>query len=127
MKVPIAYGLSWPDRMSSGAMALDFRAMKDMTFEAIDTPLHAQRFPGLKLAWAVLEAPAGATAVLNAANEVAVDAFLNGQIRFDQIHAVNLDTLDGITPPLPQSLEDLLALDAMSRDRAAGVVRRLAR
>jgi 1-deoxy-D-xylulose-5-phosphate reductoisomerase len=127
MKVPIAYGLSWPDRMSSGAMALDFRAMKDMTFEAVDTPLHAQRFPGLKLAWAVLEAPAGATAVLNAANEVAVDAFLTGQIRFDQIHAVNLDTLGAISPIPPQSLEDLLALDAMSRDRAAGAVRRLGR
>ena len=126
MKVPIAYGLSWPQRMSSGAMALDFRAMKDMTFEAIDTPLHAQRFPGLKLAWEALEAPAGATAVLNAANEVAVDAFLTRQIRFDEIHAVNVATLDAVSLTRPQSLDDLLALDVQSRVQAQAVVRRFA-
>ena len=83
MKVPIAYGLSWPDRMASGAAALDFRAMADMTFESLDSHGHKQRFPGLQLAWSVLEAPSGSTAVLNAANEVAVAAFLDGKIRFD--------------------------------------------
>ncbi len=125
MKVPIAYGLAWPDRMTSGAAALDFRAMGDMTFESFDSEGHEQRFPGLKLAWTVLKAPAGSTAVLNAANEVAVDAFLLGQIRFDQIHAVNLDTLGAIVTTAPESLEDLLALDARSRDKARDVVRRL--
>jgi len=125
MKVPIAYGLSWPNRMSSGAAALDFRAMGDLTFESFDGDGHEQRFPGLKLAWTVLKAPAGSTAVLNAANEVAVDAFLLGQIRFDQIHAVNLDTLGAIVTTAPESLEDLLALDARSRDKARDVVRRL--
>jgi 1-deoxy-D-xylulose-5-phosphate reductoisomerase len=63
--------------------------------------------------------------VLNAANEVAVEAFLLGQIRFDQIHAVNLDTLESMTTAAPQSLEDLLAIDAQSRDKAKDVVRRL--
>ncbi len=125
MKVPIAYGLAWPDRMSSGAAALDFRTMANLTFESLDSDGHAQRFPGLKLAWAVLKAPAGSTAVLNAANEVAVEAFLLGQIRFDQIHAVNLDTLGAIVTTAPQSLEDLLALDARSRDKARDVVRSL--
>lgn len=125
MKVPIAYGLSWPDRMASGAAALDFRSMADMTFESLDSHGHEQRFPGLKLAWSVLKAPSGSTAVLNAANEVAVAAFLVGQIRFDQIHAVNLETLDAVVPIGPQSLEDLLALDALSRDAAHHVVRRV--
>jgi 1-deoxy-D-xylulose-5-phosphate reductoisomerase len=125
MKVPIAYGLSWPDRIVSGAAALDFRAMADMTFESLDSNGHEQRFPGLKLAWSVLRAPAGSTAILNAANEVAVAAFLGGQIRFDQIHVVNLDTLETIAAASPQSLEDLLALDALSRDAAQQVVRRL--
>jgi 1-deoxy-D-xylulose-5-phosphate reductoisomerase len=125
MKVPIAYGLAWPDRMSSGAAALDFRAMGALTFESLDSDGHEQRFPGLKLAWTVLKAPAGSTAVLNAANEVAVEAFLQGQIRFDQIHAVNLDTLEAIVTTAPESLEDLLALDARSRDKARYVVRRL--
>ena len=125
MKVPIAYGLSWPDRMVSGAAALDFRNMSAMTFESLDSNGHEQRFPGLKLAWDVLRGPSGATGVLNAANEVAVAAFLDGQIRFDQIHVVNLETLTVVTPSSVGSLEDLLALDARSRDAAQQVVRRL--
>ena len=125
MKVPIAYGLAWPNRMASGAAALDFRNMGDLTFEAMDSHGHEQRFPGLKLAWHVLKGPAGSTAVLNAANEVAVEAFLLGKIRFDQIHAVNLDTLESVVTIAPQSLEDLLALDARSREKAKDMVRRL--
>ena len=125
MKVPIAYGLSWPDRMVSGAAALDFRAMADMTFESIDSNDHELRFPGLKLAWSVLNAPSGSTAVLNAANEVAVAAFLERKIRFDQIHVVNLETLESVKIASPQSLDDLLALDALSRYAAQQVVRRV--
>ena len=124
MKVPIAYGLSWPQRMTSGASALDFRAMADLTFESLDANGHGQRFPGLALAWTVLAAAPGSTAVLNAANEIAVAAFLAGQIRFDQMHAVNLETLARVQPAPPGSLEDLLALDAQSRDAAACVVAR---
>jgi len=126
MKVPIAYGLSWPDRIVSGATALDFRSMSDLSFEAIDSRGHDTRFPGLKLAWAVLAAPPGSTAVLNAANEVAVEAFLGRRIRFDQIHTVNLETLSSLAPAPPSSLEDLLALDALSREAAQRVVQRLA-
>ena len=125
MKVPIAYGLSWPDRMASGAAALDFSAMADMTFESLSSNGHEQRFPGLKLAWSVMNAPAGSTAVLNAANEVAVAAFLEGKIRFDQIHVVNLETLEAVVTSRPQSLEDLLALDALSRVAANRVVCRV--
>ena len=124
MKVPIAYGLSWPDRMVSGARALDFRAMADMTFEALSSNGHEQRFPGLKLAWSVLKGPPGATAVLNAANEVAVAAFLDRKIRFDQIHQVNLDTLDAVVTTSPDSLEDLLALDMIARAAADRAVLR---
>jgi 1-deoxy-D-xylulose-5-phosphate reductoisomerase len=118
MKVPIAYGLSWPNRMTSGASALNFSAMADMSFEAFDSHGHNERFPGLKLAWEVLNAAPGTTAVLNAANEIAVEAFLAHRIRFDQIHAVNLDTLSSVVPASVGSLDDLLALDA--RARAAG-------
>ena len=125
MKVPIAYGLSWPHRMTSGATALDFRAMSDMTFESVQAPGHAERFPGLKLAWAVLDAAPGTTAVLNAANEIAVEAFLARHIRFDQIHVVNLETLAAMHPAPPQSLDDLLALDAESRSVARALVTRL--
>lgn len=123
MKVPIAYGLAWPDRMVSGAKPLDFRNMPDLSFEAIDAGDNVLRFPGLALAWSVLAAPPGSTAVLNAANEVAVEAFLAGQIRFDQIHAVNADALGALVISPPESLEELLELDARARSKAQDLVR----
>ena len=125
MRGPIAYGLSWPDRMTSGAAALDFAAMADMTFESFSSASHQARFPGLTLAWQVLRAPAGTTVVLNAANEVAVAAFLEKRIRFDQIHQVNTETLTTVSAVAPQSLEDLLALDALSRAAATAVAGRI--
>jgi 1-deoxy-D-xylulose-5-phosphate reductoisomerase len=125
MRVPIAYGLAWPDRIDSGAQALDFQALADMSFESLDSRGHRERFPGLALAWEVLRAPAGATAVLNAANEVAVASFLERRIRFDQIHHVNLATLEAVTTSKPQSLEDLLGLDTLARDAALRAISRL--
>lgn len=126
MRVPIAYGLSWPARIASGAQAIDFSRLADMSFESFDSGDHRARFPGLQLAWDVLEASPGTPAVLNAANEVAVAAFLDRRIRFDQIHQVNLATLDAVTTSSPESLEQLLALDARARDAASGTVARLA-
>jgi len=120
MRGPIAYGLSWPERIRSGAAALDFSAMAGLTFESLATDDHRKRFPGIDLAWAVLKSPPGTTAVLNAANEVAVAAFLDRKIRYDQIHHVNTQTLNSIAPQPPGSLDDLLALDLQSR-RAAEV------
>jgi 1-deoxy-D-xylulose-5-phosphate reductoisomerase len=125
MRVPIAYGLSWPQRMGSGAAALDFHQLAALTFEPMDAPGHPQRFPGLPLAWEALNATPGTTAVLNAANEVAVAAFLQRQVRFDQIHTVNLETMHRVTASPPASLDDLLALDQQSRAAAQAVVRSL--
>ena len=124
MRGPIAYGLSWPDRIENGAVAIDFKNLSAMTFEAIDSNNHPARFPGLPLAWDVLRAPAGTTAVLNAANEIAVQAFLDERIRFDQIHAVNQATLSAVMPAKPRNLEDLLAIDAQSRQSALAHVAR---
>ena len=121
MRVPIAYGLSWPERMASGAAALDFSSLAALTFEKPDD----ERFPGLQLAWGALDGPTGTTAVLNAANEVAVAAFLDGRLRFDQIHVVNHATLQAMVPSKPQSLDDLLAIDAEARSRADLIVQRL--
>ena len=126
MRVPIAYGLAWPERVESGAAALDFHALGAMTFEAIDDHGHPERFPGLRLAWEALEAPAGTTAVLNAANEVAVASFLERRIRFDQIHALNLETLSSVAVSKPGSLDDLLALDQQARASAQRIAQRLA-
>ena len=126
MRVPIAYGLSWPERMTSGASALDFHALAAMTFEAMDAHGHPERFPGLKLAWETLRGAPGSCALLNAANEISVEAFLNRQIRFDQIHVVNRATLDRITSSAPHTLEDLLDLDRRGREAAKSIVRKLA-
>ncbi len=123
MRVPIAYGLAWPERIASGAQALDFRTLKDLSFEAIDSEGHRARYPGLALAWEALRAAPGSCAVLNAANEVAVAAFLDRRIRFDQIHAVNRATLDAVPPGAPDDLAALLALDARARGRAELAVR----
>jgi 1-deoxy-D-xylulose-5-phosphate reductoisomerase len=127
MRVPIAFGLAWPERVTSGAAALDFHALAAMTFEAIDGHGHPERFPGLWLAWESLRAAPGTTAVLNAANEVAVDAFLNKRIRFDQIHHTNLATLESVSISKPESLDDLLALDARARAAAQAAIGRLGR
>jgi 1-deoxy-D-xylulose-5-phosphate reductoisomerase len=122
MRVPIAYGLSWPERIASGAAALDFSRLADMSFESLDSHGHRQRFPGLQLAWDALRAAPGTTAVLNAANEEAVAAFLDRRIRFDQIHAVNLATLEAVAPPPPRALDELLALDAAARRSARATI-----
>jgi 1-deoxy-D-xylulose-5-phosphate reductoisomerase len=122
MRGPIAYGLSWPERIVSGAAALDFASMGALSFEKPDD----RRFPGLRLAWDALAGPVGTTAVLNAANEVAVAAFLDHRLRFDQIHAVNHATLQALSPSKPHDLADLLAIDAESRARAQAQVGLLA-
>ncbi|MDP9893968.1 1-deoxy-D-xylulose-5-phosphate reductoisomerase [Variovorax boronicumulans] len=122
MRVPIAVGLAWPERIESGAARLDFRQMASLTFDAPDAAL----FPGLGLAWHALRAAPGTTAVLNAANEVAVEAFLDRRLRFDRIHAVNMETLEAVAPSKPASLADLLALDASARAAANAAALRFA-
>ena len=121
MRVPIAYGLAWPERISSGAKTLDFRNLANMTFEVPDNA----RFPGLPLAWEVLKAPVGSAAVLNAANEIAVEAFLDRRIRFDHIHQVNHATLEAVVVSGIHDIEGLLALDAESRRVAGRIAKRL--
>ncbi len=121
MRVPIAYGLAWPDRVTSGASALDFSALANLTFEVPDDA----RFPGLSMAWDVLSGPAGSPAVLNAANEVAVAAFLHKRIRFDQIHHVNHETLDAVAVSEVSDIGGLLALDARARRVAGQIAKRL--
>ena len=115
MRVPIACGMAWPQRIDSGVAPLNFHKLAGLVFEEADE----QRFPGLYLSWQALKAPEGTTAVLNAANEVAVAAFLTGHLRFDRIHAVNLATLESLVPAHPSSLEDLLALNEEARQLAS--------
>jgi 1-deoxy-D-xylulose-5-phosphate reductoisomerase len=124
MRVPIAYGLSFPQRIESGAARLDFTALSALTFEAMDL----QRFPGLQLAYDSLAAPEGTTTVLNAANEVAVEAFLDRRIAFTDIHTVNCRTLESVPAASDtlRNLDDLLDLDRRSRGAAERHAKELA-
>ncbi|MCY7370622.1 MAG: 1-deoxy-D-xylulose-5-phosphate reductoisomerase, partial [Polaromonas sp.] len=121
MRVPIAYGLGWPDRVSSGAKPLDFSRLADMTFSKPDAAL----FPGLALAWQVLDAADGSPAVLNAANEVAVAAFLDRRLRFVDIHRINQETLAAVAVSDAHHVEGLLALDEQARRVALEIVNKL--
>jgi 1-deoxy-D-xylulose-5-phosphate reductoisomerase len=125
MRVPIAYGLAFPERIASGAAALDFDALQGLSFE----PADRARFPGLYLSWEALAAPEGSTSVLNAANEEAVAAFLDRAIRFTDIHRVNRDTMAAVVPGAADSasLADLVALDERARAHARRLVAGLKR
>jgi 1-deoxy-D-xylulose-5-phosphate reductoisomerase len=124
MRVPIAFGLSFPERVESGAASLDLLSLPPLTFEAPDN----RRFPGLQLAYNALQGPEGSTAVLNAANEEAVAAFLAGTIGFLAIHSVNAGTVDAVAPDLSvhADVADLMELDARARRHAAQLVKELA-
>ena len=116
MRVPIAYGLSFPERMVSGAGLLDFPALAGLTFEVADL----QRYPGLQLAWETLRAPEGSTAVLNAANEVAVAAFLDGRLGFMGIPEAVEAALNEVPAVPADTLEAVLDADSRARAVAAG-------
>jgi 1-deoxy-D-xylulose-5-phosphate reductoisomerase len=115
MRVPIASCLAWPTRMDTPLAAqLDLAAIGQLTFRAPDE----ERFPATKLARQAAQAGGGIPAVLNAANEIAVDAFLNGRIGFTRIAAMVEEVLGRYAPPPPVTLADVHAVDAQAR-RAA--------
>ncbi|WP_294292574.1 1-deoxy-D-xylulose-5-phosphate reductoisomerase [uncultured Sphingomonas sp.] len=115
MRVPIAHALAWPDRMSTPMAPLDLATIGRLDFEAADMV----RFPALALARAALETGGARPAILNAANEIAVAAFLAGKIGFLEIAAIVADTLDSYDPGAPDSLDAVLDVDAGAR-RIAG-------
>ncbi|MDY0957099.1 1-deoxy-D-xylulose-5-phosphate reductoisomerase [Sphingomonas sp. CFBP8993] len=115
MRVPIAHCLAWPDRMATPMAPLDLVALGRMDF-AVPDPV---RFPALRLARAALEAGGAAPAILNAANEVAVAAFLARRIGFLEIAAIVEDILHRYDPAPPETLDAVIAVDARTRELAA--------
>jgi len=111
MRTALAVGLGWPDRIDSGVAGLDLLAHGRLDFEAPDT----DAFPCLRLACEALDAGGTAPAVLNAANEVAVSAFLQGKIRFLSIPALVEEALAALPAAPADSLEALLEADARAR------------
>jgi len=114
MRVPIASALAWPARMETACEPLDLVAIGTLSFAAPDE----ERFPATRLAREAAEAGGAAPAVLNAANEVAVAAFLAGQIGFTRIAAHVADVLETYAPSAPASLDDVFAVDSEARARA---------
>lgn len=122
MRTPIAHTMGWPGRVSSGVKPLDFCKLSQLTFAAPDY----DRYPCLKLAMDAFEQGQALTTALNAANEIVVAAFLASQIRFTDIAALNLAVLEQVDAQEPQSIEDVLAVDARAREIAHRQVARLA-
>jgi 1-deoxy-D-xylulose-5-phosphate reductoisomerase len=126
MRIPIAHCLGWPDRIAGPAARLDLAKIGQLTFETPDF----DRFPGLRLAYDALRTGNGATTVYNAANEVAVAAFIAGRIRFGAIARLVEATMDdwirsGNLAPL-SSADDAIAIDHKARNKAATLLPQIA-
>jgi len=114
MRTPIAYSLAWPRRIEAGVERLNLAQMNDLSFEKPDL----KRFPCLGIAFEAMRAGASAPVTLNASNEVAVDAFLNGKIGFMQIPALVGDVMERISVSAVKNLDDVLGFDRQARQAA---------
>ena len=112
MRTPIAHAMAYPNRTNAGVDVLDFTKIKALTFFEPDY----QRYPCLRLAIEASESGQAATTIINAANEIAVDAFLNGRIRFTDISAINSEVLQQLNLSEPMSVEEVLEIDAQARE-----------
>ncbi|HEX7743297.1 MAG TPA: 1-deoxy-D-xylulose-5-phosphate reductoisomerase [Sphingobium sp.] len=121
MRIPIASALAWPERMATPCQPLDLARIGRLDFEAPDE----ERFPALRLARQVAEQGGAAPAILNAANEVAVAAFLAGSIGFLDIATIVEDVLNRYSAPVPAAIDDVLEADAKARVLAGQVMERL--
>jgi len=122
MRVPIAHALAWPKRMATDVPRLDLVAAAQLDFEAPDEA----RFPSLRLAREALNSGGAAPVVLNAANEVAVAAFLGGAIHFPDIARLVGEALEIMIEPAPASIADVITIDRRTRDRLAAQLGRAA-
>lgn len=118
MRTPIAYALGLPERIDSGSARLDFLQLSALTFE----PPDLERFPCLGLAYRALEAGPVASIVLNASNEVAVQAFLDRRLSFTAIAAVIERTLERTSAPAPASIEAVMQIDDLARRHAQAAI-----
>jgi 1-deoxy-D-xylulose-5-phosphate reductoisomerase len=118
MRTPLAYALAWPERIESGASRLDLTNLGALTFE----PPDRQRFPCLGYAYSALRAGGAASAVLNAANEVAVEAFLQRRLPFTRIAPTIERVLGQYQPAVPTTVDEILEIDSQARQRAAQAV-----
>ncbi len=121
MRIPIAHAMAWPDRFASGAEPLDLFSIRRLDFEAPDF----DRFPCLQRAYEAVRARGTMPAILNAANEIAVASFLEGQIRFTAIPDVISHCMNHISANRADSIDEVLAADLSAREAAQQYIGRL--
>jgi 1-deoxy-D-xylulose-5-phosphate reductoisomerase len=121
MRIPIAHALAWPQRIATPCQPLDLARIGRLDFEAPDM----DRFPALRLARAAAEQGGVTPAILNAANEVAVAAFLDGRIAFLDIAMIVEEVLNRYSADSPSAIDDVLAADSQARRQAGEVMERL--
>jgi 1-deoxy-D-xylulose-5-phosphate reductoisomerase len=118
MKAPIAYALAYPERVATGIKPLDLTSLSGLTFANPDYT----RFPSLKLAYQAMESGESMPAVLNAANEVAVEAFLEGRLKFTDIPVIIAKTMDAHAPHSLASIEEVLSVDRWGREKSREIL-----
>ncbi|HEY9090281.1 1-deoxy-D-xylulose-5-phosphate reductoisomerase [Parasphingorhabdus sp.] len=118
MRIPIASALAWPERMTTNCVPLDLAKIGRLDFEAPDH----DRFPAIQLARNAIEAGGAVPAILNAANEVAVAAFLKGNVQFLEITKIVSRIIDSYSPPEPNDLNDIFGIDKETRERAMAMI-----
>jgi 1-deoxy-D-xylulose-5-phosphate reductoisomerase len=120
MRTPIQYALTWPHRAPGSARSMDWSALRTMEFEPVDR----SKFPAIRLAYEVIERGGSAGAILNAANEVAVHAFLEGNIQFRHIIELVQRAIETVPISTLHSLDDVLRADQAARDAVEMALRR---
>jgi len=121
MRTPIAYGLAWPNRIDSGVKKLDMMKLTELNFRAADVV----RFPAIPLAREAARLKGTAPAIFNAANEIAVASFLNQEILYTQIVQTIDNVLNEISSEPASSLELVLEIDHLAREKAKEFIKRI--
>ena len=120
MITPLSVAINWPSRLDLGIKKMSLSAISKLSFYEPDL----KKFPGLKLGWDSLQNPLCSPIVLNASNEIAVDAFLKNKIRFTEIYNVVYETLNFYNPPIPQNIDDVIEIDKIARVTALDLIKR---
>ena len=120
MSTPLSVALNWPERLDLNLKKMSLSSISSLTFHEPDF----KKFPGLKLGWEALQNPYCSPIVLNASNEIAVDAFLTQKIKFTEIYNIVYETLNCYNPSIPNSIEDVIEIDKISRINSSELVKR---
>ena len=120
MITPLSVAINWPSRLDLGIKKMSLSAISKLSFYEPDL----KKFPGLKLGWDSLQNPLCSPIVLNASNEIAVDAFLNNKIKFTEIYNVVYDSLNFYNPPVPKNIDDVIEIDKIARLTALDFIKR---